>query len=103
MGPASDRTEGGEAARGNDFVLVDGDGRAEMATAWVSASSPRVRTSVMPSIAAAKTMVSAPGAALALATSDVCAAGGAHELVTVELHGGGEAVVDVVLAPPATP
>ena len=36
MGPASVRTEGGEAARGNDFVLVDGDGRAEMATAWVS-------------------------------------------------------------------
>ena len=36
VGPASVRTEGGEAARGNDFVLVDGDGRAEMATAWVS-------------------------------------------------------------------
>lgn len=35
MGPASARTEGGEAARGNDFVLVDDDGRAEMATAWV--------------------------------------------------------------------
>lgn len=35
MGPASARTEGGEAARGNDFVLVAGDGRAEMATAWV--------------------------------------------------------------------
>lgn len=36
VGPASDRTEGGEAARGNDFVLVDDDGRAEMATAWGS-------------------------------------------------------------------
>lgn len=35
MGPASARTEGGVAARGDDFVLVDGDGRAEMATAWV--------------------------------------------------------------------
>lgn len=34
MGPASVRTEGGVAARGNDFVLVAGDGRAEMATAW---------------------------------------------------------------------
>jgi len=37
VGPASVRTAGGEAARGNDFVLVDGDGRAEMATAWVNA------------------------------------------------------------------
>lgn len=35
MGPASARTEGGEAARGNDFVLVGDDGRAELATAWV--------------------------------------------------------------------
>jgi hypothetical protein len=35
VGPASVRTEGGEAARGNDFVLVDDDGRAEMATTWV--------------------------------------------------------------------
>jgi len=35
VGPASARTEGGEAARGDDFVLVDGDGRAEMATTWV--------------------------------------------------------------------
>ena len=35
VGPASVRTEGGEAARGNDFVLADDDGRAEMATAWV--------------------------------------------------------------------
>lgn len=49
MGPASARTEGGEAARGNDFVLVDGDGRAEMATAWVrscggrQAAKPRQR------------------------------------------------------------
>lgn len=41
MGPASVRTEGGEAARGNDFVLVDGDGRAEMATAWVSSCGVR--------------------------------------------------------------
>jgi hypothetical protein len=36
VGPASARTEGGEAARGNDFVLVDDDGRAEMATTWVN-------------------------------------------------------------------
>lgn len=35
VGPASIRTEGGEAARGNDFVLVGDDGRAELATAWV--------------------------------------------------------------------
>ena len=36
VGPASARTAGGEAARGNDFVLVDDDGRGEMATAWVN-------------------------------------------------------------------
>lgn len=49
VGPASVRTEGGEDARGNDFVLVDDDGRAEMATAWVNscgglqAATPRQR------------------------------------------------------------